>query len=149
MRLPRSDELGEALRHLERCYPREGCGVLIARPDGTFRTRPIANAAGRRARTAYAFDLGEWLHVHRELDAAGERLAFVFHSHCDAEDGFSQEDRALAAPDGAPLLPGVGYLVVAVRSGRAASARWVLWTEGQFQERPFPLLDSHPPRAQG
>jgi proteasome lid subunit RPN8/RPN11 len=136
------EDLGPLLRHLEACYPEEGCGVLLRR--GThWRTRPLRNAYDahrarapdrypRSARTAFLFEPREWLAVCLEADAAGEVVAAVFHSHPDGPPGLSGEDRAWAAPDGLPLLPGVAYLVVAVEAGRARAATVSWWEGGGF-----------------
>ncbi|MGQ0508860.1 MAG: Mov34/MPN/PAD-1 family protein [Myxococcaceae bacterium] len=147
MNLP--SDLTLMLRHLEAAYPNEGCGLILSGPKG-FRLRPMANAYDRyhgvdperfprTSRTAYMFDPKEDLAVQRELDGTGEKIACVVHSHPDVGAYFSQEDRAMAAPDGDPLLPGVGYLVVAVDQGKTTGAKLFLWQDGDFREFPVTL----------
>ncbi len=122
------------LRHLEAEYPREGCGLILGVSlEGPWRLHPMRNAVeASRAATAYAFEPREWLVVNREADARGERILCVYHSHVDTEAYFSSEDREWAAPHGAPVLPGVSYLVVSVRSGRAEVARMYMWDGVDF-----------------
>jgi proteasome lid subunit RPN8/RPN11 len=126
----------DLLSHLESEYPREGCGVLLQdERTGKYRVRPMRNArAAPHARTAFAFDPGEWLTLLVESEARGERLACIYHSHTDTSAHFSAEDREWAAPDGEPLWPGVSYLVVSVERGRATEARGFAWKSGDFRE---------------
>lgn len=136
-------QLAGVLAACEAAYPDEGCGVLLqsASDRASLRAVPLANAlrTGRpaEARIAYAFDPAEELRVLSDAARRGERLAYIFHSHCDAAATFSAEDRRRAAPFGAPLFPGVAYLVVAVRRGRAAEARFYVWEGADFTERAF------------
>nr|WP_232293491.1 M67 family metallopeptidase [Stigmatella aurantiaca] len=145
------EDLSEVLRHLEACYPLEGCGVLLrAGPGGAWRVRCLLNAYDRyhtrepgrfprSARTAFLFDPREWLALNLEADARNEQIACVFHSHTDGVALLSAEDRQAAAPDGIPLLPETSYLVVNVARGRAEAARLYWWRGGEFQDRGVPL----------
>ncbi|MDC0707820.1 M67 family metallopeptidase [Stigmatella sp. ncwal1] len=145
------EDLSEVLRHLEACYPQEGCGVLLrAGPWGPWRVRCLPNAYDRyhaadprrfphSARTAFLFEPREWLALNREADARNEQIACVFHSHIDGVAVLSAEDRQAAAPGGIPLLPEVSYLVVNVERGQAHEARIYWWREGEFQDRGVPL----------
>ena len=134
------EDLSDVLRHLEACYPDEGCGVLLrAAGEGAWRVQPLRNAllpasasGPRPSRTAYAFEPREWLQVLLDAECQDERLLCVFHSHVEGSVEFSQEDRFNAAPEGQPLLPGVSYLVVAVRSGRAVEAALYRWGGKSF-----------------
>ncbi|MGO9064587.1 MAG: Mov34/MPN/PAD-1 family protein [Myxococcaceae bacterium] len=139
----------EAVRHLEACYPEEGCGVVLQSPAGA-RWMALPNAYGawaardpaaftRDARSAFLFEPAQWLALLREADARRETLACVVHAHPDGPAAFSAEDRAQAAPGGEPLLPGTAYLVVALKKGRATAAAWVRWQGGQFHEVPVRL----------
>lgn len=145
------DDLTAVLRHVAVAYPNEGCGLILRDRAGTFTVRPMANAYDRyhavdpdtfprTSRTAYFFDPKEWLAVSQQAETAGDQIACIFHSHVDVGAYFSAEDRAMAAPEGQPLHPGVSYLVVAVDAGKATTARLYWWQEGEFQEInvPFP-----------
>jgi len=136
--------LVELVRHLAAALPDEGCAVLLGRDDAV-RLVPMENAQAshhardpdafpRTARTAFTFDPRAWLALLRGADAAGEQVLAIAHSHPDGGEHFSAEDRRSAAPDGRPLLPGVAHLVVAFRDGKPQSARWAVWTDGDFRE---------------
>lgn len=142
-------DLREVLRHVESCYPNEGCGVILLGPEGWV-IRPMANVYDRyhavdperfprTARTAYFFDPKEWLQVSRQADEQRQQVVCVFHSHADVGAYFSQEDREMAAPEGEPLLPGVSYLVVAVDGGKATAAKLFWWANKNFHEHPVVL----------
>jgi proteasome lid subunit RPN8/RPN11 len=139
--------LAQAVGHLEACYPEEGCGVVLTGPSGS-RWVALRNAYGawaardpvafpRDARSAFLFEPTEWLALLREADGRSERLAWIVHAHPDGQATFSAEDRVQAAPGGLPLLPDVGYLVVAVLQGRAREAVRVRWEAGHFRQEPF------------
>lgn len=125
------EDLSPVLAHLRAEYPREGCGAIFRGPGG-WRVQPIQNVhpAPRRA---YLFEESEWLGACREAESRGERVACLFHSHCDTGASFSAEDGALAAPQGQPLHPGVSYLVVAIERGRPAEAKAFRWNGKTFE----------------
>ena len=142
---PLPADLSDVVRHLEAVWPEEGVGVLLRRGEA-WRVRPLENAYARaQARepgryplspsTAFFVEPKEWLSVCREADGAGEEVACLFHSHVESGAWLSPEDRAWAAPAGEPLLPGVSYLVVALRGGRAQEARVFWWQSGGFTWR--------------
>jgi proteasome lid subunit RPN8/RPN11 len=134
----------EIIGHVESGYPHECCGVVLTRGEG-WRVRPMRNAYDqyhaidpsrfpRTSRTAYLFDPKEWLAVSSQADDRGEKIACVYHSHIDAGAYFSAEDRAMAAPDGEPLLPSTAYLVLAVDDGKTTAAKIYSWEQGDFGE---------------
>jgi proteasome lid subunit RPN8/RPN11 len=152
----------EIARLAEAGYPEEVCGAVVGRraEPGSFEVRPLPNIAGRQAqrgseemirdaRTAYYADPVAECRLLRELDEDGREIVALYHSHPDAGAYFSALDREMALlPDGSPLWPGVSYLVLSVRGGRAASAALFDWDPERrcFLERPLPLPPSalHP-----
>ncbi len=111
----------------------ESCGFVLARGD-TREVLEVPNVADRwhaasphlhprTVRDGYVMDPTALLRVHRSLEASGGRILAVWHSHVDADARFSEQDRADALVDGDPVLPGVEYVVVALRGGRAREVR--------------------------
>jgi proteasome lid subunit RPN8/RPN11 len=134
-------QLAEICRQAEAGYPEEIFGLVIGRRGApeTSRVRPMTNRANRQpvagsdgiprdARTAYMMDVREYLAVQDEMDRDGLELLVIYHSHPDHDAYFSQTDRQWAlTTDGEPLWPGIGYLVVSVRAGRAVEASSFRW----------------------
>jgi [CysO sulfur-carrier protein]-S-L-cysteine hydrolase len=118
---------------MEDAYPNEGCGLIVESDDGALLWIPCENLADkyhdldpvaypRTSRTFYIVPPKEFLAAERR----GETVRIIVHSHADVGDYFSAEDRAAAlfpalGPEEPPepLFPGVDYLVVSVRDGRA------------------------------
>lgn len=141
VKLPPLDAI---FRHLEAAYPNEGCGVILEGPNG-MRVVPLDNVYDkyhrvdpeqfpRTQRTAYLIDPKAWLQLSRESEAKGERVVVIIHSHADVGAYFSAEDKAMAAPNGEPLHPGVEYLVVAVNNARVEAAKLFNFEKGEFKE---------------
>lgn len=115
------------VRGVEQAYPREGCGLLLGRVEGSDRiveeARPAANRwEGRDDR--YLVDPETLRRAVDEEAAGGLRVLGFYHSHPDADPVPSPTDRELA-------WPWYLYLVVPVRGGRAGRPRaWELEEEG-------------------
>lgn len=119
--------------HLERCYPLEGCGVVLDGPRGA-RFVPLRNA--RQSRTSFEISPLDWLDVEAHAATRNERVRFIVHSHADASPRLSAEDAAAAAPGGVLLHPGVGLLIGSVIHGRCESFRLFQWSGSAFAEDP-------------
>ncbi len=128
-----------------RSYPNEACGLVFEGPAGV-RVEPIENVVDRyhakdperfprTARTAYLMDPRQQLAALERAEAAGERLAVVYHSHADVGAYFSEEDRAQAlSAGGEPLLPGVEYLVLSIRVAGCDAIKCFRFEAGRWQE---------------
>lgn len=96
------------IAHARKDYPDEACGVIVG-PEGSDspqRFVPMTNA--ERSPTFFQFDPGEQFALHKELDAAGEEIVVVYHSHTFTEAYPSRTDIALAAE------PQAHYVVVSL-----------------------------------
>jgi proteasome lid subunit RPN8/RPN11 len=138
-RLPRAVLL-EVYEHARECYPEECCGIVTGARDGPFQRvvrctnlqsrRHATGESGLTARDAFWIDEMELMRAIRDVDAVGHRMKAVYHSHTDTDAYLSQTD-VLAAldPDGGPLWPGVGHLVVSVEMGTVRGAAYFEWDE--------------------
>jgi proteasome lid subunit RPN8/RPN11 len=130
------DELREICDHAVTDYPRESCGVILARPGDRrlIRCRNVQDELHRRdperyprdARTAYYIDPADLLRIGR-LEGEGFGVAVIYHSHVDAGAYFSETDRRQALVGGEPAYPDAIYIVASVLGGRAdavAAFRW-------------------------
>lgn len=127
--------------HARREYPNECCGLILRSktdPAAPVRVRECVNAQNihhrldprrfpRTARNAYFIDPADLLAIEQERRANGEVVAAIYHSHCDADAYFSEEDvhRALVGDD--PLFPGVAYLVMSVWKDRPIGIKTFRW----------------------
>jgi proteasome lid subunit RPN8/RPN11 len=127
---------------------RESCGFVVRR-GAALEVVPVPNAADRyhaadparfprTSRDSYLMDPRAQLRVHAELAADGGEVAAVWHSHVEAGAWFSDKDRADAVIDGAPVLPGAEYLVLALRGGKVAETRRYRLEDGAFVEAVLP-----------
>jgi proteasome lid subunit RPN8/RPN11 len=130
----------EVYEHARECYPEECCGILTGPPNGpprdTVRCTNIQNrrhASGEStldARHAFWIDDKELLRAIERAEGAGDCMLTVYHSHTDAGAYMSDADvQAALGPDGAPVWPGVGHLVVSVQQGSVREAVYFEWDD--------------------
>ena len=133
--------LKKVFEQAEREYPNECCGMILG-PRGKrgelSRVRPCRNVQDvyhqqdpknfpRPARTAYFIEPKELLAIQKEARTADEEIRVIYHSHMNAGAYFSEEDTRVALPEGEPAYPGVDYLVVSVRKGKAVDSNIFRW----------------------
>jgi proteasome lid subunit RPN8/RPN11 len=130
----------EVYEHARECYPEECCGILTGLPSGApGRVVRCTNLQNRRhasgesalsARDAFWIDEMELMREIREAETNGQRMLAVYHSHTDTEAYLSQTDvQAALGPEGTPLWPGMGHLVVSVQAGTVRAAAYFEWDE--------------------
>ncbi|MEO0492165.1 MAG: M67 family metallopeptidase [Actinomycetota bacterium] len=111
----------ELLAHADACLPHEACGYLVGDPDTgrVVRFVPITNAAA--SPTRFVFEPHEQLAAEQAIDAAGEQLIGIAHSHPNGEAVPSAVDIADAGrfdPFGMLL-----HVVIAPTAGEIRSYR--------------------------
>ena len=131
----------EILRHGEKAWPEEACGLLLADAAGRFvEVVAIANAAEkmrrdapdewtRGARQGYVMDPKEQMRAWTDAERRGLTVAAIWHSHPDVGAYFSAEDRTRAAPEGEPIFPGVVWIVADVRQAKGVGSKAFVWSE--------------------
>jgi proteasome lid subunit RPN8/RPN11 len=88
----------------------ECCGLIAGRAGIPTRTIRCANVATTPA-VRYRIDPREQLAAFRSMDAAGEELVGIYHSHPASQPFPSPVDRAEA------FYPDAAYVLVSLRSG--------------------------------
>jgi proteasome lid subunit RPN8/RPN11 len=135
--------LEQIKRQAERDYPRETCGIMtgpIADKRLLTKVYPCRNVQDeyhaldpssfpRTAQTAYFIDPQELLRIQRESREKACELRVIYHSHVNTGAYFSEEDQRIALSEGKPSYPGVSYLVISVREGKAGEAFLFNWEE--------------------
>ena len=99
---------------------------------GTLAPWPAHNVAAEPA-TAFELAPRDLLAALRRRDVELGELVAVYHSHLAGGADLSARDLASALADGAPVLPGVAQLVVALEQGRATSLKVHRWTGSGFE----------------
>jgi proteasome lid subunit RPN8/RPN11 len=134
-------------------YPRESCGVIVAR-GAERRLLPCRNVQDelhakdparhpRDARTAYYIDPHDLLRIGR-LEADGWAVAVIYHSHVDAGAYFSETDRRQALMGEEPAYPEATYIVAAVVQRRAEAVAAFRWEPTRRDFLPVDLATSAP-----
>ena len=141
-------EVAAVQRHAVEDYPRESCGVIVARGGerALLRCRNVQDDLHARdperhprdARTAYYIDPADLLRIGR-LEADGYAVAVIYHSHVDAGAYFSETDRRQALMGGEPAYPGARYVVTSVVQGRVAAMAAFQWDPDRRDFAPVDL----------
>lgn len=101
--------------------PNECCGLIGGTREQARTLYPAANAEASPFR--YVLDPMDQLRISDEMDAAGEELAAIYHSHTKSEAYPSQTDINLALverrdgdgpPERVQLFPGTIYLIASL-----------------------------------
>jgi proteasome lid subunit RPN8/RPN11 len=108
-RLELPDKLrDEIVRHARAEAPKEACGLVAGRAGRPTRVIRCANAHPAPV-TRYAIDPREQLRAFREMEANGEELFAIYHSHPATQPYPSPTDRAEAH------YPEALYVLVSLR----------------------------------
>lgn len=129
---PLATVAGQLAALAEREGDREVCGLVVAGAGGALAVWPMPNGAPDPA-SAYLIPPAALLAALRRLDREERSLAAVYHSHPRGGAELSASDLEVALAAGAPVLPGVGHLVVALERGRAVRVRLHRFQDGRFQ----------------
>lgn len=137
------DVLDACKREALRTYPSEGCGFLIGprrgvadefvRVDNIQDKLHSKDAARfpRTSQTAYSIDPKVQDEIFTAAQARGREVTGIFHSHPDHDAYFSAEDKAMAAPWGEPLMPGLAYIVISVYNNSVKAVAQFYWDEAR------------------
>jgi len=141
--------LAEAFAHARECYPEECCGLMLGPPGSELqrvvRCTNVQSVRYAKGESTLDASQGFWIdeqqleHALRAAEERGEALRVIYHSHVDTEAYLSHTDlEAALGPEGTPLWPGVGQLVVSVREGAVQGAVLFEWDgeSGVYLGRP-------------
>lgn len=124
-------ELGQVVRHAERRYPQEACGLILRRGPDESKVLQAHNAHAAPT-VAYLVDPATLRLVARMVSAGWRRHA-IYHSHPQHERAELSTDDVLGAlaPDGGPTHPEALQVVVACSGGRARAVKAYTWDPGR------------------
>ncbi|MDP9252820.1 MAG: M67 family metallopeptidase [Chloroflexota bacterium] len=116
--------------HAREEAPREACGLLAGRDGGITRVIRCANVHPTPT-TRYVIDPREQLKAFRSIEAAGEELIGIYHSHPVSQPYPSPTDRAEAH------YPDAFYLLVSLRTGEGEVRAFRIGADDFIRETPL------------
>ncbi len=130
-------------RHLARIatdsQPLESCALLAGNGDQVMAIHALRNIHPE-SRTRYAVEPEEYLQAESRVEAQGQHVIGIFHSHPHSEAAPSITDHAHA-------LPETWYLIHGFPPGGANGGElraWRLGNDGQFMEHPIIHPEAQP-----
>lgn len=133
--------LNQIYEECRKQYPNEACGFVLGKEGDKRMAARVVTCKNiqnelhqkdparypRDAKTAYVIDPKEIKEVESKAKKQGYNLITIFHSHPEHGVYFSDEDKAMAAPWGEPLFPGLSYIVVSVYSRQVKNCSEFYW----------------------
>lgn len=116
----------EIVAHCQAEYPNEACGLVAGKEDVAVRVIPMRNADASPA--TYRLDAEEQFRVFDEMDAEGQDVWGIFHSHTHSEAYPSATDRRQA------LYPEAHYLILTLQDRSAPRLRGFRILDGEVTE---------------
>jgi len=123
MRIPK-EVYEQLLAHAREDAPNECCGLIGGREDAARTVYRAHNAEASPLR--YNLDPQDQLRIYEEIEAKGEELVAIYHSHTASPAYPSQTDINLALMDRRQngevvgkeqIFPGVTYLIASLANG--------------------------------
>lgn len=109
----------ELMRRARAAAPAECCGLLIGSAGAVREILPLTNAAARPA-VAYLAEPGELLRALMEIEASGDELLAIYHSHPQGDATPSETDIREAA------YPQALQVIIGLAGGSEQLAAWRL-----------------------
>jgi len=98
-----SGQIKEMQRHVEDCYPKEGCGILGGFEERVAWVIPITNML--HSTTRFQMDPREQIDALFKIEDAGGKLIGIFHSHPNGPEFPSESDvRENAFPEAVHII---------------------------------------------
>jgi len=124
-------------KHALEEYPDECCGIITG-TAGNQTAHPCENIQNRLraedpvryrrdAHTAYTIDRSEFDGIIASARQRGNDVIALYHSHCDHESYFSEEDVAAQTVFGEPEFPDAFHVVVSVMNGSIHDINCFQW----------------------
>jgi proteasome lid subunit RPN8/RPN11 len=124
----------QIVAHARADHPDEACGIIAGPTGSDTPTRLVRMLNAERSPTFYRFDSGEQLRLYRQLDAAGEEVIVVYHSHTGTEAYPSRTDISYAGE------PQAHYLLVSTRVPDEEEVRSYRIVDGVVSEEPVEII---------
>lgn len=129
--------IGEIYKHALETYPEECCGIITGSKGAQsfHRCENIQNRLHtedpelyqRDARTAYVIERSEFNRIISAAKEKNETVIAFYHSHCEHEAYFSEEDFAAQTVFGEPEFPEALHIVVSVMNRKIHAIKCFKW----------------------
>lgn len=122
--------INAVLEHCRCSLPNEACGMLGGRADEVMSVFALTNA--NPSPVSYTIDPMQQLKVLRELEAAGQELVGIYHSHpqSPALPSLTDINRAFFPGTRELNYPGVVYLILGLSGAAPEINAFVITGEG-------------------
>jgi len=131
------DIIDKIYAHALKEYPDECCGIITG-TAGNQSVHLCTNIQNRLhqedperfprdAHTAYTIDRSEFDEIIASSSLHGNDIVALYHSHCDHESFFSEEDVAAQTVFGEPEFPHAFHVVVSVMNGSIHDIKCFQW----------------------
>lgn len=135
MLMLRASLLSALREHAQEEHPLEACGVLVGKEGDSRPTRLIAMRNAAQSIEAFSFDAREHLLVWRELEACGERVMGIYHSHTQSPAYPSRADVEYACD------PTLHYVIVSTLPQADPAVRSFRVSQGVVVEENIRVVD--------
>jgi [CysO sulfur-carrier protein]-S-L-cysteine hydrolase len=115
------------IAHAREDHPDEACGVIVGPEGSDVATRLVRMINADRSPTFFRFDPQEQFELYKGMDAAGEEIVVVYHSHTSTEAYPSRTDITLASE------PQAHYVLVSTAESAAS--------DGPISVRSYRIVD--------
>jgi len=120
------DQVEEMIRHAQREYPNEACGLLAGRDSRVEKVYQMTNA--EHSPVTYRLDPEEQFRAFMEIEEAGWELLAIYHSHSHSPAYPSATDLELA------FYPDSLYLIISLADRDQPIIRAFRIVEGVVEE---------------
>ena len=115
------------IENIKRCYPHEGCGILVGKDRIVKMVYNTTNIIKDRAHDRYEIDPKEFIEIDRKASENSLEIIGFYHSHPDHPPLPSQFDKERAWPD-------YIYLILAISNNGNIEERAWLFNGNEFFE---------------
>jgi proteasome lid subunit RPN8/RPN11 len=120
------DQVKEMIRHAQREYPNEACGLLAGRDSRVEKVYQMTNA--EHSPVTYRLDPEEQFRAFMEIEEAGWELVAIYHSHSHSPAYPSATDLELA------FYPDSLHLIISLADRDQPTIRAFRIVEGTIEE---------------
>jgi proteasome lid subunit RPN8/RPN11 len=113
------EQIQAIVDHARQDQPHEACGIISGNGDVVARIMPIHNIA-RNPQHHYRMDAKDLLQVLKNMNAAGEEMLGVYHSHPKHEPIPSSEDIREAQLN----TPNMVHVILSLKYGKTRLQAW-------------------------